>query len=103
MLAPGDAGMSGVEFLVRHELHPGAGRALLLEGFNRSETEQVAQATTLGQIDTWIFKPWEPADLRLDPRVCELLAEWTSATGQPGYRLVRVVRGVLSRRVRRVP
>jgi thioredoxin reductase (NADPH) len=85
-------GMTGVEFLVRaHELHPDAGRALLLEGFNRSETEQVAQAMALGQIDTWIFKPWEPADLGLHPRVCELLAEWTSATGQPGYRAIRIV------------
>ena len=85
-------GMTGVEFLVRtHELHPDAGRALLLEGFNRRETEQVAQATALGQIDTWIFKPWQPVDLRLHPRVCELLAEWTNATGQPGYRPIRVV------------
>jgi response regulator RpfG family c-di-GMP phosphodiesterase len=45
--------MTGVEFLVRtHELHPGAGRAMLLEGFDRRETEQVAQASALGQIDT---------------------------------------------------
>ena len=48
--------MTGVEFLVwTHQLHPGPGRALLLEGFNRRETEQVSQATALEQIDTWIF------------------------------------------------
>jgi thioredoxin reductase (NADPH) len=84
--------MTGLEFLVRaHRLHPAAGRAVLLQGFDRHETEQVAQAMALGSIDTWVFKPWEPVDVGLHPRVCELLTDWVLATGQPGFRPIRIV------------
>jgi thioredoxin reductase (NADPH) len=84
--------MTGLEFLVQaHRLHPDAGRAVLMRGFDRHETEQVAQAMALGSIDTWVFKPCEPVDVRLHPRVCELLSEWVLATGRPGFRPVRMV------------
>ena len=84
--------MTGVEFLVRaHRLHPVARRALLFQGYDRRDTEQIGQAMALGRVDTWLFKPWEPADERLYPRVSELLSEWVSATDQPGFRAVRVV------------
>src|SRR3954451_9947476 len=84
--------MTGLEFLVRaHRLHPDAGRAVLMGGYDRHETEQVAQAMALGSIDTWVFKPCEPVDVRLHPRVCELLSEWVLATGRPGFRPVRMV------------
>jgi thioredoxin reductase (NADPH) len=84
--------MTGLEFLVQaHRLHPDAGRAVLMRGYDRHETEQVAQAMALGSIDTWVFKPCEPVDVRLHPRVCELLTDWVLATGRPGFRPLRMV------------
>jgi thioredoxin reductase (NADPH) len=84
--------MTGLEFLVEaHRLHPDARRALLLQGFDRRETEQVAQAMALGSIDTWVFKPCEPVDVHLHPPVCEQLTEWVLATGRPGFRPLRIV------------
>jgi len=84
--------MTGVEVLVQvRRLHPDAGRALLLEGFSRRETELVSQAMAMGRTDSWIFKPWEPAERNLFPRVSELLADWVEATGQPAFHPVRVV------------
>jgi thioredoxin reductase (NADPH) len=84
--------MTGVEFLVRaHQLHPAAGRALLLQGYDHRDTEQVSRAMALGRIDTWVFKPWDPPDERLYPRISELVTEWVTATNQPGFRAVRVV------------
>jgi thioredoxin reductase (NADPH) len=85
-------GLTGLQFLVRaHSLHPSARRTVMLEGFDRHETELVAQAMALGAIDGWVFKPWEPPDVNLHPRVCELVAEWVQATCQPGSGWIRVV------------
>ena len=85
-------GMTGVEFLVRaHQLHPAAQRAVLLDSFDRSARESIVQAMTLGWADTWLVKPWEPADHWLYPRVGELLDEWVLATEQPGTTALRVV------------
>jgi thioredoxin reductase (NADPH) len=84
--------MTGVEFLVRaHELHPSARRALIFVGWDLQATEQTGQAMALGWIDTWMYKPWEPAEQHLYPRVGEVLCEWAVATAQPGFRAMRIV------------
>jgi thioredoxin reductase (NADPH) len=73
--------MSGIEFLVRaHELHPLARRVLLIRV---SDTESIAameQAFALNRLDTYLTKPWEPAEEWLYPAVGDLLREWVRAT-----------------------
>ena len=50
--------MPGLEFLARaHELHPSAKRVLLVER-DYSARSPVVQATTLGQADYYLSKPW---------------------------------------------
>jgi thioredoxin reductase (NADPH) len=84
--------MTGVDFLVRaHQVHPTARRALLYEGYDRRATEQIVRAMALGWVDSWLFKPWEPAEQDLYPPIGALLSEWSAATGQPGYRAMRLV------------
>src|SRR5882762_9106310 len=73
--------MSGIDFLVRaHELHPLARRVLLIRV---SDTESIAameQAFALNRLDTYLTKPWEPAEEWLYPTVGDLLREWVRAT-----------------------
>jgi thioredoxin reductase (NADPH) len=82
---------SGVEFLTRaHDLHPGAKRALLVDGMDPVDLPSVLQATTLGRIDLHLHKPWSPPDDRLHPAVTELLAEWTRSQ-RPRLEMVKIV------------
>jgi thioredoxin reductase (NADPH) len=84
--------LTGVDFLVRaHVMHPAARRALLVDYFDPSAIEQICQAMALGRIDSWVHKPWEPADQHLYLRINELLAEWVAATEHAGFRVLRVV------------
>jgi thioredoxin reductase (NADPH) len=84
--------MTGPEFLVRaHMLHPAARRALIADAFDYAAREPILQAMALGRIDTWLVKPWEPADHHLYLRVSELLDEWVQATEQPGIAAMRIV------------
>jgi thioredoxin reductase (NADPH) len=84
--------VTGVEFLLRaHEIHPAARRALLVDYFDRGAIDQICKALALGRIDSWLHKPWEPADKHLYLRISELLAEWVAATDQPGFRVMHVV------------
>jgi thioredoxin reductase (NADPH) len=84
--------MSGLDFLVRsRELHPAAKRALLFGAYDRSADESICQGMALGWVDTWLWKPWQPAEHFLHLRVGELLSEWVLATDQPAYHPMRVV------------
>jgi thioredoxin reductase (NADPH) len=84
--------MSGIDVLLCvHELHRDARRALLLDVFDRGAFQRLAQEMTLGRIDSWLIKPWDPAEQFLYPRVGELLADWTEATSQGGFVAVRLV------------
>jgi thioredoxin reductase (NADPH) len=78
--------MSGLDFLVRsREIHPSARRALLFNAYDRSADESICRGMALGWVDTWLWKPWEPAEHFLHARVGELLSEWVMATHQPAY------------------
>jgi thioredoxin reductase (NADPH) len=84
--------MSGLDFLVRsRELHPTARRALLFGAYDRSADESICQGMALGWVDTWLWKPWQPAEHFLHLRIGELLSEWVMATDQPAYHPMRVV------------
>jgi thioredoxin reductase (NADPH) len=85
-------GMTGTEFLVRaHQLHPTARRALIATAFDFTARDPILQAMALGRIDTWLLKPWQPADHHLYPRISDLLDEWVQATEQPGLTAMRIV------------
>jgi thioredoxin reductase (NADPH) len=84
--------MSGLDFLVRsREMHPSARRALLFGAYDRSADESICQGMALGWVDTWLWKPWEPAEHFLHLRIGELLSEWVMATHQPAYHPMQLV------------
>src|SRR6202022_2413116 len=73
--------MSGIDFLVRaHELHPMARRALLIRVSEAETIGPMEQGFTLNQGDSYITKPWEPADAWAYPTVGALLREWVRVT-----------------------
>jgi thioredoxin reductase (NADPH) len=73
--------MSGIDFLVRaHELHPLARRVLLIRVSDTESIGAMEQAFALNRLDTYLTKPWEPAEEWLYPAVGDLLREWVRAT-----------------------
>jgi thioredoxin reductase (NADPH) len=73
--------MGGVDLLVRaHELHPMARRALLIRVSDGESVAVMEQAFTLNQVDSYITKPWEPAEEWLYPTVGDLLRDWVRVT-----------------------
>src|SRR6266704_7156976 len=78
--------MTGLDLLARaRELHPPARRLLLIGVWDRSANPPMSQAMTLGRLDGWVLKPWEPAEEYLYLPVSEQLTDWIRATGQPGF------------------
>jgi thioredoxin reductase (NADPH) len=76
--------MGGVDFLVRaHELHPMARRALLIRVSDADAIAVMEPAFTLNQVDSYLTKPWDPAEEWLYPTLGDLLREWvrTSEAG----------------------
>ena len=73
--------MSVIDFLVRpHELHPLARRVLLIRVTDTESIGQMEQAFALNRLDTYLTRPWEPAEEWLYPTVGDLLREWVRAT-----------------------
>src|SRR3982074_1519843 len=73
--------MSGIDFLVRgHELQPLARRVLLIRVTDTESIGQMEQAFALNRLDTYLTRPWEPAEEWLYPAVGDLLREWVRAT-----------------------
>ncbi len=84
--------MTGLDLLARaRELHPSARRLLLIGVLDRSANQPISQAMTLGHLDGWLWKPWEPAEEHLYLPVSEQLTDWIRATGQPGFVAIRIV------------
>jgi thioredoxin reductase (NADPH) len=74
-------GISGIEFLIRaHELHPLARRAVLIRVSDTGSIGALEQAFILNRVDTYLTKPWEPAEEWLYPTLGDLLREWVRAT-----------------------
>lgn len=84
-----DAG-SGVEFLanVRRD-HPLARRILLVER-GQWRDHPIRRAMVLGQVDGYLFVPWEPREVWLYPPMSEYLADW-SRTQRPELAAVTIV------------
>jgi thioredoxin reductase (NADPH) len=85
-------GMTGVGFLAAaNALQPSAQRALLLAYGDQSGSSHVVRAIALGQIDSVLRKPWEPAEEFLHPALAELLAEWSRGSDRPRFEAVKLV------------
>jgi thioredoxin reductase (NADPH) len=84
--------MTGLELLARaRQLHPTARRMLLCGIWDSSVNQPMSQAMTLGRLDGWVVKPWEPAEEYLYLPVTEQLTEWLRATGQPGSAPIQII------------
>jgi thioredoxin reductase (NADPH) len=84
--------MTGLDLLARaRQLHPTARRLLLCGIWDSSVNQPMSQAMTLGRLDSWVVKPWEPAEEYLYLPVTEQLTEWLRATGQPGLAPIQIV------------
>jgi thioredoxin reductase (NADPH) len=84
--------MTGLELLARaRQLHPTARRMLLCGIWDSSVNQPMSQAMTLGRLDGWVVKPWEPAEEYLYLPVTEQLSEWLRASGQPGFAPIQIV------------
>jgi thioredoxin reductase (NADPH) len=84
--------ITGLELLTRaRRLHPNAKRAVLIEAWDFNANEPLGQAMTLGQIDSWLTKPWVPAEQHLYPMIGELVSEWLEESKGWQYAAIRVV------------
>lgn len=83
--------MMGLEFFDRaHDLHPYARRILLINWGDRSSTEPILQAVTIGQIDHYSIKPLKLPDEQFHRLITERLDEW-SRQHQPSAEVVQIV------------
>lgn len=83
--------MSGIAFLVQaHESAPDAKRLMLIAYGDATANEVGVQATSLGQFDAYVNKPWATPEEWLYPAVGELLSEWAKGN-LPCFEAVRVV------------
>jgi thioredoxin reductase (NADPH) len=83
--------MLGREFLGRvRSIVPTAKRALLVDWGDREVSPTILQACALGELDNYLYKPWDPAEVHLYPLISEFLAEWTRAH-RPGMELIHIV------------
>jgi thioredoxin reductase (NADPH) len=83
--------MTGIDLLARvTAIHRDARRALLISWGDRSSADGIVKATALGQLDTYVIRPWRDVDEQFCHAVTELLEEWERAH-RPAFEAVRVV------------
>jgi thioredoxin reductase (NADPH) len=94
--------MDGLSFLTRSRaIDPEAKRALLVAWGDRRSAPAILRGCAFGQLDNYLLKPFEPAEVHLYPVITEFLMEWTRGH-RPPLELVRVVGGEHSRRTNEV-
>ena len=83
--------MTGTELLAQvSSIHRDAKRALLINWGDRSTADSIIKASALGQIDTYIDRPWRDADEQFCHAVTELLDEW-DRSNRPPFEAVSIV------------
>src|SRR4051794_11472930 len=71
-------------------LHPTAQRLLLTDWADFSTVEDTVQALTVGEIDTWVARPFGPADEEFHTVLTGALARWTHEADRAGVALTVV-------------
>jgi thioredoxin reductase (NADPH) len=83
--------MTGIELLAQvPSIHRDARRALLINWSDRSTAQWIVKASALGQIDTYVARPWRDADEQFCHAVTELLDEW-DRNHRPQFEAVSIV------------
>ncbi|HEY3065392.1 MAG TPA: FAD-dependent oxidoreductase [Methylomirabilota bacterium] len=85
------SGIIGMDWLERlRDLCPGVGRCVLVGFGDAAAYPVVRRSFALGQIDTYLLKPWGNPEDRLYPVVSELLSRWARAV-LPRVPVLRIV------------
>src|SRR5438093_9994633 len=94
--------MTGLDLLARvHDLCPRASRCVLVSYGDGPAYQHVRRAFVLGQLDTYLLKPWGDPEERLYPVVSEILGSWARSV-RPRVALLHIVGERWARRGRRV-
>jgi thioredoxin reductase (NADPH) len=84
-------GETGARLLAAsRRLHPTAQRLLLTDWADFSTVDDTVQALTLGEIDTWVARPFGPADEEFHTVLTAALARWTHEADRAGVALTLV-------------
>jgi thioredoxin reductase (NADPH) len=90
------AEMSGTDFLVQaHRFAPDAKRLILFVYSDPAADDALASASTLGQFESLVNKPWASPEEHVYPAVGALLSEWAK-DHLPCFEAVRIVGAELS-------
>ena len=71
-------------------LHPTAQRLLLTDWADFSTIDETVQALTIGEVDTWVARPFGPADEEFHTVLTTALARWTHEADRAGVALTIV-------------
>jgi thioredoxin reductase (NADPH) len=81
-------GETGAQLLgASRRLHPTAQRLLLTDWADFSTVDDTVQALTVGEIDTWVARPFGPADEEFHTVLTGALARWTHEADRAGVAL----------------
>jgi thioredoxin reductase (NADPH) len=84
-------GETGARLLAAsRRLHPTAQRLLLTDWADFSTVDDTVQALTVGEIDTWVARPFGPADEEFHTVLTAALARWTHEADRAGVALTLV-------------
>jgi thioredoxin reductase (NADPH) len=84
-------GETGARLLAAsRRLHPTAQRLLLTDWADFSTVDDTVQALTMGEIDTWVARPFGPADEEFHSVLTAALARWTHEADRAGVALTIV-------------
>ena len=84
-------GETGARLLAAsRRLHPTAQRLLLTDWADFSTIDDTVQALTVGEIDTWVARPFGPADEEFHTVLTAALARWTHEADRAGVALTIV-------------
>src|SRR5207247_1779513 len=75
-----------------HDLCPRASRCVLVSYGDGPAYQHVRRAFVLGQLDTYLLKPWGDPEERLYPVVSEILGSWARSV-RPRVPLLHIVGG----------
>src|SRR5918999_2544696 len=83
--------ITGIDFLVKaNDLHPDAGRLLVIDVGDVSAEASIVRALTLNQLDFYFGKPWASPEEELYPVTGEALRVW-ALQNLPRYEVVKLV------------